>query len=82
MCYQDPCAKCLRCGRCVRACYGSPCWSEPGETLHLDKWKITYNTAHSYSALVKNTPPEMSDDDAFDLMDSIRKEMYDTRGTD
>lgn len=93
MCYQEPCVKCLHCGKCVVACHNK-LNKEIGrseESFLSGNYSITFNDAGlppgttvsidppMYSVLVKRaSTPEMSDDDAFDLMDSIRKERYGT----
>lgn len=90
MCSQEPCVKCFHCRKCVAECFKEL----GGLSFSAGNYSVTFNAADMppnttvsidppmHSVLVKRASTEMSDNDAFDLMDSIRKERYDTRGTD
>jgi hypothetical protein len=70
MCYQEPCVKCFHCRKCVVICANE-----------LDS--VTFNAAIPPNTTVTIDPStrnawaekaQMSDDEAFEIMDSIRKD--------
>jgi hypothetical protein len=71
MCYQEPCVKCFHCRKCVVICANE-----------LDS--VTYDFDLPPNTTISIDPPmqsiqvkrDMSDNDAFNLMDNIRDELW------